>query len=156
MKILQIRGRNLASLAGDFNLDFEHGPLAEAGLFAIAGPTGAGKSTLLDALSLALYDRTPRLESNSGYQIPDGPDESLGVHDPRNLLRGARPTAWPRSDSLVPMGAATARVGQYGAHEARWAASSSSRRFNCSTTNRANRWVAQRQKCSRPPSAPSA
>jgi DNA repair protein SbcC/Rad50 len=87
MKILQIRGRNLASLAGDFNLDFEHGPLAEAGLFAIAGPTGAGKSTLLDALSLALYDRTPRLESNSGYQIPDGPDESLGVHDPRNLLR---------------------------------------------------------------------
>lgn len=87
MKILQIRGRNLASLAGDFSLDFELGPLAEAGLFAIAGPTGAGKSTLLDALSLALYDRTPRLESNSGYQIPDGPDESLGVHDPRNLLR---------------------------------------------------------------------
>ena len=87
MKILQIRGRNLASLAGDFNLDFEHGPLAEAGLFAIAGPTGAGKSTLLDALSLALYDRTPRLESNSGYQIPDGPDDTLGVHDPRNLLR---------------------------------------------------------------------
>jgi exonuclease SbcC len=87
MKILQIRGRNLASLAGDFSLDFESGPLAEAGLFAIAGPTGAGKSTLLDALSLALYDRTPRLESNSGYQIPDGPDESLGVHDTRNLLR---------------------------------------------------------------------
>lgn len=87
MKILQIRGRNLASLAGDFSLDFESGPLAEAGLFAIAGPTGAGKSTLLDALSLALYDRTPRLESNSGYQIPDGPDESLGVQDPRNLLR---------------------------------------------------------------------
>lgn len=87
MKILQIRGRNLASLVGDFNLDFESGPLAEAGLFAISGPTGAGKSTLLDALSLALYDRTPRLESNSGYQIPDGPGESLGVHDPRNLLR---------------------------------------------------------------------
>ncbi|MBL8347611.1 MAG: AAA family ATPase [Rubrivivax sp.] len=87
MKILQIRGRNLASLAGDFNLDFESGPLAETGLFAISGPTGAGKSTLLDALSLALYDRTPRLESNSGYQIPDGPDESLGVHDTRNLLR---------------------------------------------------------------------
>jgi exonuclease SbcC len=87
MKILQIRGRNLASLAGDFSLDFEYGPLAEAGLFAIAGPTGAGKSTLLDTLSLALYDRTPRLESNSVYQIPDGPDEALGVHDPRNLLR---------------------------------------------------------------------
>ena len=44
MKILQIRGRNLASLAGDFSLDFELGPLAEAGLFAIAGPTGAGRA----------------------------------------------------------------------------------------------------------------
>jgi len=65
MKILRISGRNLASLAGDFSLDFENGPLADAGLFAISGPTGAGKSTLLDALSLALYDRTPRLETRS-------------------------------------------------------------------------------------------
>lgn len=87
MKILQIRGRNLASLAGDFELDFEQGPLAEAGLFAIAGPTGAGKSTLLDALSLALYDRTPRLDEKSSYQIPDGPDNHLGVSDTRHLLR---------------------------------------------------------------------
>ncbi|MFZ4652051.1 MAG: AAA family ATPase, partial [Rubrivivax sp.] len=87
MKILQIRGRNLASLAGDFSLDFERGPLADAGLFAISGPTGAGKSTLLDVLSLALYDRTPRLDSNSLYHLPDGPEESLGVQDPRNLLR---------------------------------------------------------------------
>jgi len=87
MKILQIRGRNLASLAGDFELDFEQGPLAEAGLFAIAGPTGAGKSTLLDALSLALYDRTPRLDEKSPYQIPDGPDNHLGVSDTRHLLR---------------------------------------------------------------------
>jgi len=87
MKILQIRGRNLASLAGDFSLDFEEGPLADAGLFAISGPTGAGKSTLLDVLSLALYDRTPRLDSNSTFQLPDGPEESLGVQDPRNLLR---------------------------------------------------------------------
>jgi exonuclease SbcC len=87
MKILRINGRNLASLAGDFSLDFENGPLADAGLFAISGPTGAGKSTLLDALSLALYDRTPRLETRSTYDIPDGPDETLGVNDTRNLLR---------------------------------------------------------------------
>ena len=60
MRILAIRGRNLASLAGDFELDFRTGPLAEGGLFAITGPTGAGKSTLLDALCLALFDRTPR------------------------------------------------------------------------------------------------
>ncbi len=32
------------------------------GLFAITGPTGAGKTTLLDAICLALYGRTPRLD----------------------------------------------------------------------------------------------
>ena len=60
MRILAIRGRNLASLAGEFCVDFESEPLQSSGLFAISGPTGAGKSTLLDALCLALYDATPR------------------------------------------------------------------------------------------------
>ena len=60
MKILRIAGRNLASLAGDFCVDFETEPLASSGLFAICGPTGAGKSTLLDALCLALYGNAPR------------------------------------------------------------------------------------------------
>lgn len=61
MKILALRVRNLTSLAGEIEVDFEAPPLANAGLFAITGPTGAGKSTLLDALCLALYDRLPRL-----------------------------------------------------------------------------------------------
>ncbi|MFD2272013.1 AAA family ATPase [Undibacterium arcticum] len=61
MKILAIRGKNLASLAGEFEVDFEQEPLKSAGLFAISGPTGAGKSTLLDALCMALYESTPRL-----------------------------------------------------------------------------------------------
>ena len=56
MRILAIRGSNLASLAGDFDVDFANGPLGDAGIFAITGPTGAGKSTLLDAMSLALFD----------------------------------------------------------------------------------------------------
>lgn len=46
MKILAIRGRNLASLEGDFEIDFTVEPLLSAGIFAISGPTGAGKSTL--------------------------------------------------------------------------------------------------------------
>ena len=53
MKILAIRLKNLASLAGPVDIDFTAEPLASAGLFAITGPTGAGKSTLLDALCLA-------------------------------------------------------------------------------------------------------
>ena len=71
MKILAIRGRNLASLAGDFEVDFSSEPLLNAGLFAISGPTGAGKSTLLDALCLALYGETPLLMQAAGKKIPD-------------------------------------------------------------------------------------
>ena len=62
MKILAIRGRNLASLEGDFEIDFTVEPLLSAGIFAISGPTGAGKSTLLDAMCLALFARTPRTD----------------------------------------------------------------------------------------------
>lgn len=44
MKILAIRLKNLASLAGPFEIDFTAEPLASAELFAITGPTGAGKA----------------------------------------------------------------------------------------------------------------
>ncbi|WP_240616101.1 AAA family ATPase [Photobacterium aquimaris] len=64
MRILALRGENLASLQTKFEIDFAGGRLADAGLFAITGKTGAGKSTLLDAICLALYDRIPRLQSN--------------------------------------------------------------------------------------------
>lgn len=89
MKILAIRGKNLASLAGEFQVDFRMEPLASAGLFAICGPTGAGKSTLLDALCLALYNRTPRLAGvpGQGVELPDVKDSPIGQQDPRSLLR---------------------------------------------------------------------
>ena len=45
MKILAIRGKNLASLAGEFEVDFTVEPLKNAGIFAITGSTGSGKST---------------------------------------------------------------------------------------------------------------
>ena len=46
MKILSIRIKNLASLAGEHLIDFAAEPLANAGLIAIVGKTGAGKSTI--------------------------------------------------------------------------------------------------------------
>lgn len=88
MRILAIRGKNLASLAGDFAVELEHGVLERAGLFAITGRTGSGKSTLLDAMCLALFGRTPRLSTRSRVRLGgDGPDADLRDGDPRVLLR---------------------------------------------------------------------
>ncbi len=88
MKILAIRGRNIASIEGDFELDFRREPLASAGLFAITGPTGAGKSTLLDVLCLALYGKTPRLEKARENNVAiTEVGKNLSPHDARFLLR---------------------------------------------------------------------
>jgi exonuclease SbcC len=88
MRILKISGKNLASLAEEFNVNFESEPLASTGLFAISGPTGAGKSTLLDALCLALYDATPRLLRVAGRNyLADVGNETVSTQDPRTLLR---------------------------------------------------------------------
>ncbi|PKL14418.1 MAG: chromosome segregation protein SMC [Spirochaetae bacterium HGW-Spirochaetae-8] len=63
MKILQLRFANLNSLYGEWAIDFTQRDYTADGIFAITGPTGAGKSTILDAICLALYARTPRLDS---------------------------------------------------------------------------------------------
>jgi len=90
MKILAIRGRNLASLADPFEIRLDRPPLDAAGLFAIVGPTGSGKSTILDALCLALYGRTPRLSNRGGTDIrPDDAEDgdSIKSNDSRTILR---------------------------------------------------------------------
>jgi len=100
MKILKISGKNLASLAGEFCVDFEQEPLASSGLFAISGPTGAGKTTLLDALCLALYDATPRLLKivRGASFLPDVGAETVSAQDPRTLLRRGAGEAWAEVD----------------------------------------------------------
>lgn len=88
MKILAIRGKNLASLEGEFVVDFMAEPLRSAGIYAITGPTGSGKSTLLDALCLALFDETPRTKLASGKAImTDVGDKRISQSDSRNILR---------------------------------------------------------------------
>jgi len=69
MRILAIRGKNLASLKGDFEVALNKVPLDSAGLFAITGHTGAGKSTLLDAMCLALFDKIPRLIGSAHVKV---------------------------------------------------------------------------------------
>ena len=65
MKIISLRLKNINSLKGEWKIDFSQEPFASNGLFAITGATGAGKTTLLDAICLALYHRTPRLNEPS-------------------------------------------------------------------------------------------
>ena len=62
MRILQLRFKNLNSLAGEWGIDLTHPAYISSGIFAITGPTGSGKTTILDAICLALYGQTPRLK----------------------------------------------------------------------------------------------
>lgn len=89
MRILAIRGKNLASLRGEFELRLDRPPISSSNLFSISGPTGSGKSTLLDALCLALYGKTPRLSDDGGHPIgAPGEDEKVRLrsNDARALL----------------------------------------------------------------------
>ncbi|MFO0760331.1 MAG: AAA family ATPase [Byssovorax sp.] len=97
MKLLAIRGENLTSLAGPFEVQLAEAPLGGSGLFAITGPTGAGKSTLLDALCLALFDQVPRLDGRSRVEVGREADR-LGVNDVRTLLRRGTATGFAEVD----------------------------------------------------------
>lgn len=103
MKILAIRGRNLASLEGEFEADFTSEPLLSAGIFVISGPTGAGKSTILDAMCLALFARTPRTDQakENNVKLRDVNEEVLPQSDPRFLLRRGTASGYAEVDFLA-------------------------------------------------------
>lgn len=85
MKILEIAGKNLASFADAFCIQFDAPPFAQIGLFAITGKTGSGKSTILDAMCIALYGQTPRFPATrqQGLKMAD----DIYISDPRRILR---------------------------------------------------------------------
>ena len=102
MKLKKLAIHNIASIE-DAVIDFEQGALACEPLFLICGETGAGKSTLLDAICLALYNDTPRMERAAGetYQdesmiLPGRKPNSVG--DVRQLMRRNTTEAWAELD----------------------------------------------------------
>ncbi|MEA2756871.1 MAG: repair protein SbcC/Rad50, partial [Aliidongia sp.] len=122
MRILTIRGANLASLAAPFEIDLAAGPLAGSGLFAITGETGAGKSTILDALCLALYGDYPRVSSVGRRETaPDPSGEVISIQDGRAILRRGAGSGFAEVDF----------VGQDGAgYRVRWEANRARGRAN--------------------------
>lgn len=78
MKILELHLRNIASLE-KADIDFENGlkdPFSSesSAIFLISGDTGAGKSVILDAISMALYKKTPRISSVANEKKNDYTD----------------------------------------------------------------------------------
>lgn len=65
MRLLKLRIENINSLAGRYEIDFTNRDYVESGIFAIVGPTGSGKTTILDAVTLALFGKTPRMETRT-------------------------------------------------------------------------------------------
>ncbi len=103
MKILALRGENLASLSHPFSIDFTQGVLGNAGLFAITGNTGAGKSTLLDAICLALYDQMARFVANRKNQAEIGREDEadrLKANDVRHILSRGKASGFAEVDFI--------------------------------------------------------
>lgn len=86
MKLQKLTIHNIASIE-DAAIDFEARPLADSEVFLITGKTGAGKSTILDAICLALFADTPRLKGTLMEGKTTDVDNTIGVDDPRQLMR---------------------------------------------------------------------
>ncbi len=69
MKILNLQFRNINSLKGDWEVHFDEKALADSNIFAITGPVGSGKTSILDAITLALFGKTSRVNENEVGEV---------------------------------------------------------------------------------------
>ena len=100
MKLRKLEIRNIASIE-DAVIDFEASPLAESNVILITGETGSGKSTILDAICLALYATTPRMnntEMDGKWQENDV--DEMDITDTMQLMRKNTTEAYARLSFL--------------------------------------------------------
>lgn len=96
MKLNLLTIHNIASIE-DATIDFASPALAGQDLFLICGPTGSGKSTILDAICLALFNMTPRIQHSAKDSIDllaeDENKKKETLQDVLHLVRKNAPEA---------------------------------------------------------------
>lgn len=102
MKFKQLEIHNINSIA-DAVIDFENLMPADQHIFMIWGPSGAGKSTILDAICMALFCKTPRLQSiaekkenqyvDPEFQFSDRA-KGIAINDLRQYLKRGTKEGW--------------------------------------------------------------
>ena len=97
MKILKVAFTNINSLAGAWEIDFTSADFRD-GLFLIAGDTGAGKTSILDAITLALFGRTARVDISSEHnEVMTRGQKTCGAEVTFACARGIYRAGWTQS-----------------------------------------------------------